>query len=63
MKTPYSASEATLPTDWRCHRCDRLLGRREAGRVHIRFSRGAEYLASLPVTATCRGCGALNDLD
>ena len=61
MKT-HTAPEAITPTDWRCRRCDRLLGRRHGDRVHVHFKRGAEYLASLPIIATCRGCGSLNEL-
>lgn len=58
------APEATISiNDWRCRRCDRLLGVHRGDRIHIHFKRGAEYLASRPVTATCRGCGALNNLN
>ena len=48
--------------DWRCTNCFALLGRRgEQGRVHLRTTRGVEYFATLPTTATCR-CGRLNEL-
>lgn len=46
--------------EWRCTCCAKLLGIRRGGRMHLRFARGHEYLVSLPATATCRGCGALN---
>ncbi|GGE82647.1 hypothetical protein H1W37_03605 [Stappia taiwanensis] len=46
--------------DWRCTRCDKLLGVRRDGQLHLRFARGHEYLVSLPAVATCRGCGTLN---
>jgi hypothetical protein len=48
------------PSEWRCTGCDKLLGVRREGRMHIRFARAHEYLAGFPVTATCRGCGTLN---
>ena len=50
----------TSNQDWRCTRCDKLLGVCRDGRMHLRFSRGHEYLAGFPLTATCRGCGTLN---
>ena len=46
--------------DWRCTRCEKLLGVCRDGRVHLRFARGHEYLVGFPVQATCRGCGTLN---
>lgn len=46
--------------DWRCTRCDKLLGVCRDGRMHLRFARGHEYLVGFPVQATCRGCGTLN---
>lgn len=60
--TTHTADHSNQQTDWRCRRCDRLLGVRHGDRVHIQFKRGAEYLVSLPVTATCCGCGALNPI-
>ncbi|MFO7900228.1 MAG: hypothetical protein R6V58_14355 [Planctomycetota bacterium] len=48
--------------EWRCDECGKLLGVAEAGRIHIRFSRGHEYIAGLPVSATCRSCHTLNEL-
>ena len=45
---------------WRCTRCDKLLGIRRGGQLHLRFARGHEYFVSLPAVATCRGCGTLN---
>jgi hypothetical protein len=49
-----------LSPEWRCTRCDKLLGVCRDGRMHLRFARGHEYLVGFPVQATCRGCGALN---
>ncbi len=46
--------------DWRCTRCDKLLGIYRDGQMHIQFARGHQYLASFPVTATCRACRTLN---
>ena len=47
--------------DWRCHRCDKLLGRVAGERLHIRTGR-FEYRVAMPATTTCHGCGALNEL-
>lgn len=46
--------------EWRCRGCGRLLGRISGDEVHIRFDRRHEYLATLPASATCKGCGTLN---
>ena len=48
--------------EWRCERCGRLLGILEEGRLHIKFSRGGEYLVSFPVTAVCPACHTLNEI-
>lgn len=50
----------TLNPEWRCTRCDKLLGVCRDGRMHLRFARGHEYFVGFPVQATCRGCGTLN---
>jgi len=47
---------------WRCTRCRKLLGVLEENRIHIRFSRGHEYLVGFPVTGVCRSCRTLNEL-
>ena len=47
-------------SDWRCTRCDKLLGVCRDGRMHLRFSHGHEYFTGLPVEAICRGCTTLN---
>ena len=47
--------------DWRCTCCGKLLGQFRGDRLHVRFTRGHEYLVSLPAQATCRGCGTLNE--
>ena len=49
--------------EWRCGRCGKCLGLCHPDHVHLRFSRGHEYLVGYPVTATCRGCGTLNRRD
>ena len=46
--------------EWRCARCDKLLGVCRDGRMHLRFARGHEYFVGFPVQATCRGCSTLN---
>jgi RNase P subunit RPR2 len=53
---PHSAVQAS---EWRCHECGKLLGVRHGARLHIRLQRH-NYLVSLPVDATCHGCGAKN---
>lgn len=54
-------SKPTISTsEWRCTRCEKLLGVCRDGRMHLRFARSHEYLVGYPVQATCRGCGTLN---
>lgn len=50
-----------LSPEWRCTRCDKLLGVCRDGRMHLRFARGHEYFVGFPIVATCRGCGTLNE--
>lgn len=62
--TSSSGAAKTNPTtsnaEWRCTRCDKLLGVCRDDRMHLRFARGHEYFVGFPVVATCRGCGTLN---
>lgn len=62
--TSRTGGATTRPTtsdaEWRCTRCDKLLGVCRDGRMHLRFARGHEYFVGFPVVATCRGCGTLN---
>ena len=71
MPTPFHSRQAaptswagakptTHDSEWRCTRCDKLLGVCRDGRMHLRFARGHEYLVGFPVQATCRGCRTLN---
>lgn len=46
--------------EWRCTRCEKLLGICREGQMHLRRERGHEYFVGFPVVATCRGCGTLN---
>ncbi len=67
VRSSWTDGAATQPStsrspEWRCSRCGKLLGLISKARIHLRFARGHEYLAGLPVTATCRGCGTLNEL-
>jgi hypothetical protein len=55
-----TAPTTSSDSGWRCTRCDKLLGVCRDGRMHLRFARGHEYFVGLPVVATCRGCGTLN---
>ena len=56
--TPFP-EHLTTEQQWRCERCNKLLGLIRAGRLHIRFARGNEYLVALPATCVCRGCQTL----
>ena len=62
--TSWTGTAKTRPTtansDWRCTRCDKLLGVCRDGRMHLRFARSHEYFVGFPVVAICRGCGTLN---
>ena len=51
-----------MEQEWRCIRCRKLLAVVRGERLHIRFSRGHEYLVGFPVTSVCRNCGTLNEL-
>ena len=44
---------------WRCTRCNKLLGIYRDGQMHIRTSRGLEYMTGFPVMSAC-SCGTLN---
>ncbi len=62
--TSSTGAAKTKPTnsnsEWRCSRCDKLLGVCRDSRMHLRFARGHEYFVGYPVVATCRRCGTLN---
>jgi len=49
--------------EWRCSKCGKLLGVATGRRLRIQFARGHQYIATLPVTATCRGCRTLNETE
>lgn len=77
MPTPFPSSDPALTrcvsaahtttvtsnSEWRCTSCNKLLGIRRGKRMHLRFTRGHEYLVGFPVQATCLGCGTLNHAD
>lgn len=62
---PSLITRATIPpkplslNEWRCLECNKLLGIRRGGTLHIRVH-GHDYAVSLPVEAICRGCGTFN---
>ena len=60
--TDVGKSEPTtsLYPNWRCTRCDKLLGVCRNGRMHLRFTRGHEYFVGFPVVATCSSRGTLH---
>ena len=47
---------------WRCSCCNGLLGMKVGSRIHIRFSRGHQYIVGLPAAARCRKCTHLNEI-
>ena len=47
--------------EWRCRNCGKLIGVVRDDRLHLRFSRGHEYLVGFPVTSACRACRTLNE--
>ena len=49
--------------EWRCTKCGKLLGVVQDERLHLRFSRGHEYMVGFPVTSVCRGCRTLNEFN
>lgn len=51
-----------MESEWRCSHCRKLLGVTDGNRLHLRFSRGHEYLVGMPVIGVCRGCRTLNEL-
>jgi len=52
-----------MEREWRCTRCQKLLGRLEGARLHIRFARGHEYIVGFPAASICRSCRTLNELE
>lgn len=68
MQTPLSAPTGARirasrkSTDWRCSSCDKLLGRVDGARIHLRFRRGQEYRVTAPAVATCQRCGTINEI-
>ena len=58
--SPLSTKPTTHNSEWRCTRCDKLLGVCREGRMHLRFARSHEYHVGFPIQAICRGCGTLN---
>lgn len=48
--------------EWRCTRCQRLLGLVRHKRIHLRLAGNYEYLVTRPATAICRRCRTLNEI-
>jgi len=48
--------------EWRCSRCGKLLGMVREGRLHVRTTKGHQYMVGFPVTATCGKCRTMNEL-
>lgn len=51
-----------MDLEWRCTRCQRLLGHVRGRRLHLTFARGLDYLVGFPATHACRRCRVLNEL-
>lgn len=47
---------------WRCKQCGKRLGDVKGNRLHIRFSRGHQYIVGFPATVVCRDCETLNEV-
>jgi len=57
----YPVMDATPSThEWRCKRCNTLLGVERRGRLHLKY-KTAQYVVTGPVTAICRRCEATNE--
>lgn len=66
MRSSIPAKAAALArqasaVEWRCCHCRRMLGLCRGGRIHLKFAKGHEVLASLPAQSVCRSCGTLNE--
>ncbi len=51
-----------MESEWRCAKCRKLLGVLRDGRLHLKFTRGHEYIVGFPATGACRNCRTLNEL-
>jgi RNase P subunit RPR2 len=49
--------DETTRREWRCWRCDTLLGVEQNGELHVKY-KDAQYRVRGVVKATCRRCGA-----
>lgn len=58
-RTSLTVPSVLQPSEWRCVECGKLLGVRHGALLHIRLQRH-NYLVSLPVEASCHGCGTPN---
>ena len=47
-------------TDWRCHACSKLLGKRQGNQLHIQIGDKHRYVIDGKVTSICPRCDALN---
>jgi RNase P subunit RPR2 len=47
----------TTRQEWRCWKCDTLLGVEEGGELHLKYKE-AQYHVRGAVKATCRRCGS-----
>ena len=54
--------QGVVVREWRCTRCQKLLGVFRHKRIHLRFAGGHQYVVSCPVTTVCRRCDTLNEV-
>lgn len=53
------AGQFRCRSEWRCHRCSKLLGIRRRDKLHI-LVHGHDYTVSFPAETLCRACGCFN---
>lgn len=51
-----------MEKEWRCRRCETLLGVWRNGKLHLQYKK-AQYLVNGQVLAVCRNCAAVNEAD
>ncbi len=54
--------QGVVVREWRCIRCQKLLGIIHHKRIHIRFGGKYQYIVARPVTTICRRCETLNEV-
>jgi len=47
-------------TDWRCNKCEKMLGKQQGNQLHIKIGDKHRYVVTGTVVSICPGCGASN---